>query len=186
MQWYLFYINVYLYRQCHLPKEEYVMYKLSSGIKQGLPLSPLLFIFYFNDIFDTFKCIYKLIHLLVHADDVTLLETLRDSAILKLLTLSESCSLNCILPQFTICMFIMINGSSEDQNLLPFGNYLLKNTSQLEILGSHISQSSSLVDELEIHMKKRSSSCIKFFNFCKENPLARLSHPEFNPFFISS
>ena len=163
--------------------KEYVMYKLLSGIKQGLPLSPLLFIFYINDIFDTFtrihgRCtenIYQLIHLLVHADDVTLLATLRESAILKLQTLSEYCNLNYILPQFTKCMFIVINGSSEDKIPLPFGNSLLKNVDHLEILGSHISQSGSLGDELELHMKKRFSSCIKFFNFCKENKLAPLS-----------
>ena len=32
----------------------YVTYKLFSGIKQGLPSSPLLFLFYINDIFDFF------------------------------------------------------------------------------------------------------------------------------------
>ena len=142
-----------------------------------------MFIFYINDIFDTFRrihgrCIeniYKLIHLLVHADDVTLLATIRDSAISKLQTLSEYCGLNYILPQFTKCMFIVINGASEDKKPLPFGNSLLKNVSHLEILGSHISQSGSLRDELELHMKKRFSSCVKFFNFCKENKLAPLS-----------
>jgi hypothetical protein len=72
-------------------------------------------------------------------------------------------------------MFIVINGSSEDRKPLPFGNSLLKNVSHLEILGSHISQSGSLVEELELHMNKRFGSCIKFFNFCKENKLAPLS-----------
>ena len=35
-----------------------VRFKLYSGIKQGLPLSPLLFLFYINDIFDFFGAIY--------------------------------------------------------------------------------------------------------------------------------
>ena len=163
--------------------KEYVTYKLLSGIKQGLPLSPLLFIFYINDIFDTYKrihgrCvnnIYKLIHLLVHADDVTLLATLRDSAKKKLQTLSEYCSENFIVPQFTKCMFIVVNGSHEDKTPLPFSSSLLENVDYLEILGSHLVQSGSLTQELDLHMNKRFYSCIKFFNFCKENKLAPLS-----------
>jgi hypothetical protein len=89
--------------------------------------------------------------------------------------LSEYCSQNYIVPQFTKCMFIVINGSQEDRISLPFANSLLENVNYLEILGSHLIQSGSLVEELELHMNKRFYSCIKFFNFCKENKPAPLS-----------
>ena len=55
--------------------ESNVRYKLYSGIKQGLPLSPLLFLFYINDIFDYFGALYDggkqgfdTIQILIHAE----------------------------------------------------------------------------------------------------------------------
>ena len=76
----------------------------------------------------------------------------------RLRTLAEYCGLNYIIPQFVKFMFITINGSPADNEALPFGDYMLKNMDHLEILGSHIAASGSLVDELELHMKKRFKS----------------------------
>ena len=163
--------------------KEYVMYKLYSGIKQGLPLSPMLFIFYIDDMFEYFRkihgrClenIFKLIHLLIHADDVTLMATERNETIYKLQTLGKYCSENYIIPQTTKCKFSTINGDENDCEPLPFDNTVLDWVDHLEILGSHICGSGSLKEELVLHMQKRFGSCIKFFNFCHENKLAPVS-----------
>ena len=75
----------------------------------------------------------------------------------------------------TKCKFIAVNGDQDDIEPLPFGDSSLENVDHLEILGSHISASGLLQDELELHMTKRYKSCIKFYNFCRENKLAPLS-----------
>ena len=160
---------------------EHVVYSLYAGIKQGLPLSPYLFIFYIDDIFTLFdrtygivkENIYKIIHLLIHADDVTIIATSRENAISKLRTLLDYCKNNYIVPQVDKCEFLVINGNNDiDKVPLPFGDSSLKHVTNISLLGSHISSSGDLADDLDLHMKKRFSSCVKFFNFCRENKLA--------------
>ena len=78
-------------------------YHLISCIKQGLPFSPLLILFYVNDIFDYFKCIYssrmisESIHILMHADGTTLLASDRSLAENKLRSFLIYCRNNKIL-----------------------------------------------------------------------------------------
>ena len=72
--------------------KDYMVYTLSAGIKKGLPLSPYLFLFYVDDIFAFFDgiygrsadIIYEIIHVLLHADDATLLAHTRERAVHKL------------------------------------------------------------------------------------------------------
>ena len=83
-----------------------------AGIKQRFPLSTWLFLFYMNDIFDYFKqiCGYndilKTIHPLIHADDITLLVSSRESAEQKFKTMFEYCKENHTMLQISKCEFI--------------------------------------------------------------------------------
>ena len=161
--------------------KEHIMYTLYAGIKQGLPLSPILFLFYVNDIFDFYdavygasQCIYEMVHVLMHADDATLIAATRDLAVSKLKHLLQYCKLNCIIPQYTKCEFIAINGDTTDVQPIPFGEKALNNVSHLGLLGSHLSATGKLVEDMKLHMDARYKSCIKYFNFLRSNQLAPL------------
>ena len=112
--------------------------------------------------------------MLMHADDANILASTRENAIAKLKSLLSYCSLNCIIPQYKKCEFIAINGDENDREPLPFGETVLYHVTHLETLGSHLSANGKLADDLRLQMEARYKSCIKFYNFLRENKFAPL------------
>ena len=152
----------------------HVTYKLFSGIKQGLPLSTLLFLLYINDVFDYLgqlydngKCTLDVLHILIHADDATILIRDRTTAIGKLKSMLDYCKLNHIICQFSKCEFLVVNGESGDDEPLPFGNETLRNVDHILLLGSHLTSIASVKEELALHMTKRYKSVVKFDTFLR-------------------
>lgn len=156
-----------------------VSYMLYAGIKQGLPLSPYLFLFYIDDVFayldglfvndilDTFD---KL-HILIHADDANLFATTKELMIRKLQGMLSFCKKNSIILQSMKCYFTVVNGTHIDKTTLAISpDDSITHTDHLEILGSHIS--GNINTDLSLHFKKRFINIIKYYNYIKVNDIA--------------
>ena len=114
------------------------------------------------------------ISMLIHADDATLIATLRSKAVEKLKSLLFYCNLNKILLQYSKCVFIVINGDESDREKLPFGDTFIENGDHIGLLGSQLDQDANMKKDLARHCLKRYPSCIKYYNFLRSNHLAPL------------
>lgn len=166
-----------------IQKDNHCTYELLSGIKQGLPLSPYLFLFYINDVFDFFHALYskasnkilEKIHLLIHADDANIFASSRTMLIAKLQSMLKYCDLNKIRLQLSKCMFMVINGSGEDRTKIVLDAGDIKASPDVLILGSHLVETGLLKDDLKLHFDLRFKNCIKYFNFVRSNRLAPIA-----------
>ena len=120
-------------------------------------------------------CLLKKIHLLIHADDANILAPSRQLMLAKVRSMLQYCKVNKIQLQLSKCMFIVINGSAEDRNEVAFDAGKILHTDELMILGSPISSTGKLKQDLKLHLEKRFKNCIKYFNFVRSNKVAPIS-----------
>ena len=152
-----------------IQKDNYCTYELLSGIKQGLPLSPYLFLFYINDIFDFFNAIYTnsnndlldRLHVLIHADDANILSSSWQRMSQKVRSLLYFCNLNKIQLQLSKCKFMLINGSNDDKKKIVLEVGDISSSHDVLILGTPLSESGILKDDLKMHLDLRFKNCIK-------------------------
>ena len=102
-------------------------------------------------------------HILVHADDLTLVAISRSELIKKLEILLKYCQLNKIVIEHSKCKFLVINGTDADKDPIPFDNKTLLCYDHLDILGGFISD--NLEADLKKHIKNRYKNVIKYYNW---------------------
>ena len=155
---------------------------LLAGIKQGAPPSGLLYIAYTMGIIDIFKAkfnpeiLISIFHLLMHADDILLLATKRCLAISKLRILMGYCKENCIKLQLTKCAMMCVNSDDvSDSEPITVDGVTLRSEKSEVYLGSVITNSFKLSDDVEADIKHRQINVIKFFAFIRTNVNAPVS-----------
>ena len=149
---------------------------LLAGVKQGGPPSGLLYIAYTMGLIDMYTNSFRpepliyIYHMLVHADDILMLATSRQMAIEKMLALLEYCSLNYIKLQLTKCASMCVNSTDpKDEEPLLLQNLALKVTSKEVYLGSVITNSTKIEDDVKADIKHRQISIVKYFAFLRCN-----------------
>ena len=153
---------------------DYVL--LLAGVKQGAPLSGLLYIAYtlglidiFDNSFNPEPLIY-MYHLLMHADDIMLLATSRLLMVEKVQSLMKFCKENYIRLQMSKCAVMCINSErDEDHDPLQIQDLELKSTICEVYLGSSITNSFKLIDDVNADIKRRNLNMIKYFAFLRNN-----------------
>ena len=128
---------------------------------------------YTSDIVDIFTNYFpaeELIHyfhILLHADDSLILATTKEILINKFKKLDKYCLENNIKLQLNKCAFLCIN--TEEKTCFPSANGTINNVSEFVYLGSNITDSGNINNDIKMKIKQRSKSLNKFFAFLCKN-----------------
>ena len=149
---------------------------LFAGVKQGAPPSGLLYIAYTMGLIDVYEMKFNpepligILHLLMHADDILMLATCHQIALDKVKCLIQFCKDNYIRLQITKCAIMCVNGSDEDAiKSLTFDDLILSATSCEVYLGSSITNSTKISDDVNADIKMRQCNVVKYFAFLRNN-----------------
>ena len=151
---------------------EYI--KATIGVKQGGPMSCLLFIIYLNILALMLKScgsdnFLKDIHALMLMDDTVLLASSREKIIEKFKILMKFCKEYGMIVNEVKTNIMVINGVRDDRENFCYENVTVKHTSSYIYLGSPFTGNGSVKSVLDLHVKIRTADLNKFKIFCKKN-----------------
>ena len=151
---------------------EYI--KATIGVKQGGPMSCLLFIIYLNVLALMLKSIgddsYLVdIHGLMLMDDTVLLASSREKIIEKFTILMQFCEKYGMVVNEIKTKMMVVNGVKDDRLNFSYGNITVKHTTSYVYLGSPFTENGNVRSILENHTKMKMSDLNKFKIFCKKN-----------------
>ena len=111
--------------------------------------------------------------MLMHADDIVIIATSKEKCIEKVNTLWKYCKGNYISLQISKCYFLCFNKRKvEDMEPIVIGNEIISMTNQQVYLGSVITDSLNLKDDIDAEIKNRNSNIVKYYAFLRKNKYA--------------
>ena len=151
---------------------EYV--KATVGVKQGGPMSCLLFIIYLDILAVMIKALgddsfLQDIHALMLMDDTVLLASTRERIIEKFTVLMKFCKKYGMVINELKTQMMVINGTKADRFDFTVGDVTVKHTTSYIYLGSPFTENGKMGDVIQLHIKTRTKDLNKFRVFCKKN-----------------
>ena len=151
---------------------EYI--KATIGVKQGGPMSCLLFIIYLNVLALMLKSLgddsyLEDVHALMLMDDTVLLASSREKIVEKFIVLMQFCEEYGMVVNEIKTKMMVINGVREDRLNFSYGDIIVKHATSYVYLGSPFTENGNIKNILELHTKTRMSDLNKFKIFCKKN-----------------
>ena len=148
--------------------------KATIGVKQGGPMSCILFIIYLNVLAGMLKVLGNDSFLLdVHAfmlmDDTVLLASTRERIIEKFTVLMKFCEKYGMVVNEVKTQMMVINRTAADRYDFTVSGVAVKNTTSYIYLGSPFTENGKISDVIKLHAKSRSKDLNKFKIFCKKN-----------------
>ena len=151
---------------------EYV--RSTIGVKQGGPMSCVLFVIYLNVLAVMLKCIGNDsylgdLHALMLMDDTVLLGTTREKIIEKFEILAKFCSEYGMVVNQKKTKLMVINGEENDREEFIVGDVIVKHALSYIYLGSPFTEDGRMDSVLDLHIESRISDLNKFKIFCAVN-----------------
>ena len=143
---------------------EYIKAKI--GVKQGGPMSCLLFIIYLNILAVMIKALgndsyLQDVHALMLMDDTVLLASTREKMIEKFKVLMNFCEKYGMFVNELKTQFMVINGTAADRYEFTASNVVVKNTKSYIYLGSPFTENGKMNDVIALHAKSRAKDLNK-------------------------
>ena len=151
---------------------EYV--RSTIGVKQGGPMSCVLFVIYLNVLAVMLKCIGNDsylgdLHALMLMDDTVLLGTTREKIIEKFEILAKFCADYGMVVNQKKTKLMVINGEANDRKEFKVDDVIVKHALSYIYLGSPFTEDGRMDSVLDLHVESRISDLNKFKIFCAVN-----------------
>ena len=151
---------------------EYI--KATAGVKQGGPMSCILFIIYLNVMVVMIRALgndsfLRDLHLMVLMDDTVLVASSKELAIKKFRVLMTFCQQYGMEVNQLKTNLMVVNGNGKDREEFECMGVTVKHAKSYIYLGSPFTEDGKIQNVIAMHIKTRTADLNKFRIFCKVN-----------------